>query len=60
MLIMQVVMCNVKCLLKERGLTGNGSDCLLLCCNIAENGENLFLINLYLISGTKFFKGGRL
>ena len=43
MLIMQVVMCNVKCLLKERGLTGNGSDCLILCCSIVENGENLFL-----------------
>ena len=42
MLIMQVVMCNVKCLLKEMGLTGNGSECLILCCNIVENGENLF------------------
>ena len=39
------------------GLTGNGSGCLILCCNIIENRENLFLKNLCLISGTKFFKG---
>ena len=53
-------MCNVKCLLKEMGLTGIGSDCLILCRNFVENGENLFLISLCLISGTKFFKGGKL
>ena len=53
-------MCNVKCLLKEMGVTSNGPDCLILCCNIVENGDNLFLKNLSLISGTKFLKGGRL
>ena len=50
MLIMQVVMCNVKCLLKEIGLTGNGSDCLILCCNIIEKKKIHFFFEKLVFS----------
>ena len=60
MLIVHIVIYTVRCLLFRDGLTGNGLSCLMLISNIAGNGENLVFEHLYLISGTKFFKGGRL